>query len=63
VRNPERVPVSRFVPEQRDRPTRDLCFSKVRFLAFISMVINCTAAMQCKSQKIYVVAVADVYEI
>jgi hypothetical protein len=28
------------------------CFSKVGFLAFIAMVINCTAEIECKSQKI-----------
>jgi ABC-type transporter Mla maintaining outer membrane lipid asymmetry permease subunit MlaE len=28
-----------------------MCFSKVGFLAFIAMVINCTAGMDWKSQK------------
>uniref|UniRef100_A0A4W5NVY1 40S ribosomal protein S26 n=1 Tax=Hucho hucho TaxID=62062 RepID=A0A4W5NVY1_9TELE len=42
VRDSERIPVnSRSVPEQRDSPMSDICFSKVGFLAFIAMVINC----------------------
>ena len=43
-RDPERSGVSsRSVPVQRDRPTRYICFSKIGVLAFIAMVINCTA--------------------
>ena len=59
-RDPERSGVgSRTVPVQRDRPTSDICFSKIEFLAFIAMVINCTAG---KSQKIeVVVAAAEMY--
>ena len=45
---------SRSVPVQGDRPTSDTCFSKISFLAFIAMVINCTAGMERKSQKIEV---------
>ena len=61
VRDPERIPVSsRFVPAQRDRPTNYLCFSKV-VLVFISMVINCTTELKRKSQKIDVVAAAEMY--
>jgi hypothetical protein len=64
VRDPERIPVSsRSVPAQRERPMSDLCFSNVVFLAFIAMVINCTASMERKSQKIYaVVAAAEKYK-
>jgi hypothetical protein len=33
VRDPERIPVnSRSVPEQKDWPTSDICFSKVGFI-------------------------------
>jgi hypothetical protein len=40
-RDPERSDVSsRAVPAQRDRPTSDICFRKVGFLAFIAMAIN-----------------------
>jgi hypothetical protein len=47
-------------PEERD-PER-MCFSKVGFIAFIAMVINCTALMQRKSHKIdVVVAAAEKY--
>ena len=50
VRDPERIPVSsRSVPALRDKPTSDICF-----LAFLVMVIYCTAEMECQSQKIYV---------
>ena len=35
--------------------TSTVCFSKIGFLAFIAMVINCTAGMERKSQKIEVV--------
>ena len=48
-----RPPVSR--PEESE-PER-MSFSKVEFLAFIAMVINCTA-LEKKSQKIDVVVVA-----
>ena len=48
----------RSVPVQRDRPTSVICFSKIGFLAFIVMVINCTARMECKSQQIEVVVAA-----
>ena len=55
-RDPERSGVSsRFILVQRDRLTGDICFSKIGFLAFIEMVINCTAGMKHKSQKIEVV--------
>ena len=51
MRDPERSGVSiRSVPVQRDKPTSDICFNKIRFLAFIAMVINCTAGMEHKSQ-------------
>ena len=43
-------------PERR--PTSDICFSKIGFLAFIAMVINCTAGIERKSQKIEVVVAA-----
>ena len=36
----------------------DRCFSKIGFLVFIAMVINCTAGIECKSQKIEVVVAA-----
>jgi hypothetical protein len=40
----------------------ELCFSKAVFLAFIAMVINCTAEIESKSQKIdVVVATAEKY--
>ena len=53
---------SRSVPVQRDGPTSDICFSKIGLLAFIVMVINCTAGMERKSQKIeFVVAAAERY--
>ena len=55
-RDPERLPVSMPRPIESDR--NNMCFSKVGFLAFIAMVINCTAEMEHKSLKIYVVAVA-----
>jgi hypothetical protein len=42
----------------RDTERCDICFSKVAFLAFIAMVIYCTAEMECKSLKIYVVVAA-----
>jgi hypothetical protein len=35
-----------------------ICFIKFGFLAFIAMVINCTAEMERKSQKIDVVVAA-----
>ena len=54
VRVPERIPVSRQRPSKRDG--KNMCFSKVGFLAFIAMVVNCTAEMDQKSQKIEVVA-------
>ena len=47
------------MPAQRDRPTSDLCFSKVGSLAFIAMVINCIAEMECESQKIDVMVAAE----
>ena len=37
--DPERS--NRSVPVQRDRPTSDICFSMIRFFAFIVTVINC----------------------
>jgi signal transduction histidine kinase len=50
---------SRLRPVQSDT---NLSFSKVNFLAFIAMVINCTSEMERKSQKHYfVVAVAEKY--
>ena len=58
-RDPERSDVSsRSVPVQRDKPTSDICFSKIAFLAIYAMVINCTARMEHKSQKIEVVVAA-----
>ena len=62
-RDPERSGVSsRSVPVQRDKPTSDICFSKIGFLAFIAMVINCTAGMERKSWKIEIlVAAAERY--
>ena len=58
-RDPEKSGVSRrSVPVQRDKPTSDICFSKIGFLAFIVMVVNCTAGMKRKSQKIAVVVAA-----
>jgi hypothetical protein len=60
VRDPKMIPVSnRFSPAQRDRPMSDLCFSEIAFLAFIAMVVNCTAEMERKSQKM--VAAAEKY--
>jgi hypothetical protein len=35
-----------------------MCFSKVGFLAFIAMVVNCIAEMDLKLQKIEVVVAA-----
>ena len=52
---------SRDIPVQRDWPKSDISFSKIGFLAFIAMVINCTAEMERKSQKIDVVAAAERY--
>ena len=49
---------SRSVPVQRDRPTSDICFSKIGSLSFIAMVINCSAGMERKSQKNLVVVAA-----
>ena len=46
---------SRDIPVQRERPKSDISFSKIGYLAFIAMVINCTAGMEWKSQKIEVV--------
>ena len=62
-RDPKRSGVSsRFVPVQKDRPTSNICFSKIGFLAFIAMVINCTARLECKLQKIEVeVSAAERY--
>ena len=61
-RDPERSGVnSRSVPVQRDRPTSDMCFSKIGFLAVIVMVINYCRDGH-KSQKIeIVVAAAEKY--
>ena len=62
-RDPERSGVSsRSVPVQRDKPISDICFSEIGFFVFIAMVINCTAGMECNSQKItFVVAAAERY--
>ena len=50
------------MPAHSDRPTSYLCISKVGFLAFIAIVINCTTVIECKSQKIdVVVAAGDMY--
>jgi hypothetical protein len=49
---------SRGIPVQSDRPKSDISFSKIGFLAFILMVINCTAEMDQKSQKIEIVVAA-----
>lgn len=56
VRDPERIPVSRQRPRKSDG--KNMCFSKVGFFAFIAMVLNCTAEMDRKSQKILVVVAA-----
>ena len=54
VGDPERSGVSsRSVPIQRDK---SICFSKIGFLAFIAMVMNCTAGIECKLQKFVLVA-------
>ena len=54
-RDPERSGVSsRSVTVQRDKPTSDVCFSKIVFLAFIARLITSTAGMEHKSQKIKV---------
>ena len=46
-RDPERSGVSSgSVPVRRCRPTSDGYFSKIGFLAFIAMVINCIAEME-----------------
>ena len=59
VRDPERIPVSSR-PVQSD--LNSLGFSKVVFLVFIAMVINCTAQMEWKSQKIdFLVAAAGTF--
>ena len=51
--DPERSGVSTGTDlVQRDRPTSDICFSKIGFFAFIAMVINCTAGIECKLYKI-----------
>jgi hypothetical protein len=58
-RDPERSgESSRSVTVHRDPPTRYICFSKISFLVFILMVINCTAGIECKLQKIEVVVAA-----
>ena len=54
VRAPERIPMSSSRPVQSD--PNSLCISKVGILAFIAMVINCTAQMERRSQKIDLVA-------
>ena len=55
-RDPKRSGVnSRSVPVQSDKPTSDICFSKIEFFAFIAMVSNCTIGMEHKLQKIDVV--------
>ena len=56
VRDTERIPVSRQKPRESDG--KNMCFSKVGFSAFIAMVVNCTAEMDQKSQKIVVVVAA-----
>ena len=52
------VESSRDIPVQRDRPKSEISFRKIGFLAFIAMVIHCTAGMECKLQKIEVVVAA-----
>ena len=53
---------SRDIPLQRDRPQSDISFSKTEFLAFIEIVITCTAGMERKLHKIdIVVAAAERY--
>ena len=42
-RDPERSGVSSRSVPGRDRLKSDISFSKIGFLAFIAMVINCTA--------------------
>jgi hypothetical protein len=49
---------SRDIPVQRERTKRDIRFSKIGFLACIAIVINCTAGMELKSQKMEVVVAA-----
>jgi hypothetical protein len=44
------------IPQQRNRPKSDISFSMIGFLA---MVINCTAGMDQKSQKMEVVVTAS----
>ena len=44
----------------RESDGKNMCFSKVGFLAFIATVVKCTAVMDGKSQQIeVVVAVAE----
>ena len=60
MRDPKRIIVSRLRRIKRDR--NNMCFSKVVVLAFMAMVVNCTAGMESKSQRIdVVVAAADKY--
>lgn len=56
VRDPEMISVSRQRLIESDG--KNMCFSKVGFLAFIAMVVNCTAEMDRKSQKIDVMVAA-----
>jgi hypothetical protein len=49
--------VSRLRPIESDR--NYMCFSKVDFFgAFMAMVVNCTAGMECKLQRIDVLVAA-----
>lgn len=59
MRDPESFIVSRQRPRESDG--NNMCFSKVGFLECIAMVVNCTAEMDRKSQKIEVVVAAAEY--
>ena len=49
VRDPKRLQVScRILPVESDRPTNAVCFSKVGFLVFIAIAVNCPAGIECK---------------
>ena len=61
VRDPKRLLVSRrLLSVQSDRPTNEMCFSNVGFVAFIVMVINCTAGIKVTENSV-VVAGAEKY--
>ena len=56
MREPEKIPVR---SRQVQSDLNSLC--KIGLLPFIAMVINCTAQMERKSQKIELVAAADMF--